>query len=99
MEEFGANKEPMAKEEADDIREVMAAERARGSKRPKDPETKRQERELLEKFRRALNLEDERDFVQAIRELGYGDDPLKLKDLLSIWRASRRVSRPSGQMP
>jgi hypothetical protein len=75
----------------DEIREVMAAEKSRGARRPKDPEIRRQERELLEKFRKALDLEDERDFVQAIRELGLADDPQKVTNALKVWRAWRRV--------
>jgi len=47
-----------------EIRDFMATERARGARRPKDPETKRQERDLLEKFRRALELENERNLFR-----------------------------------
>ena len=74
----------MAKE--DDIREVIAEEASRGRRLPKDPVTRRQEKELLQKFRAALALSTEREFVEAIRELGFADDPEKLRKGLQIWR-------------
>ena len=74
----------------DDIRDVMADEKGRGRRRPKDPETKRQERELLRKFNEALSLENESDFLEAIRELGLTDDEQTLRNVLKIWRESWR---------
>ena len=78
----------MTREE--DIREVVADEQSRGRRRPKDPQSRRQERELLHKFRKALEFETEAEFLEAIRELHFGDDPVKLRNALRIWRAHVR---------
>jgi uncharacterized protein (UPF0335 family) len=72
---------------ADDIDDVMKEEKSRG-KRPVDTKALRRKQELLRKFRDALTLRTERDFVEAIRELGFADDPEKLREALKIWRAS-----------
>lgn len=77
--------------ENDELRELMAEEKARGTRRPKDPEIKRQERELLWRFRKALDLEHESDFIEAIRELGFAENPERLRNALRIWRASKRA--------
>jgi hypothetical protein len=39
-------------------------------------------------FRKALNLRTEREFVAAIGELGFADDPERLREALKIWRSS-----------
>ena len=75
----------------DDIRDVMAEEKGRGRRHPKDALARKQERELLRRFREALSLDDENDFIEAIRELGLGEDAQKLQKALRIWRASRRA--------
>ena len=67
----------------------MADEVSRGRRRPKDPEIRRQERELLRKFRKALEFESEAEFVEAMRELEIAADPEKLRNALRIWRAYR----------
>jgi hypothetical protein len=46
----------------------------------------RQER--LKALQEALKARTEREFVEAIRELGYADDPVKLREALKIWRSS-----------
>jgi hypothetical protein len=38
-----------------------------------------------------INSKTEREFVEAIRELGFGDDPEKLRQALKIWRSSFSV--------
>ena len=79
----------------DDIRDVMADEGSRGRRRPKDPETRRQERELLRKFRKALEFETEKEFLDAIRELGIPFDAERLRSALQFWRAYRRGGQRS----
>jgi len=70
-----------------DIHDVMREEKSRGKRRV-DTEALRQREELLRKFREALKLRTEREFMDAIRELKLADDPEKLRELLKIWRSS-----------
>ena len=70
-----------------DIQDVMKEEKNRGKRRV-DTKALRQREELLRGFREALKLRTEREFVEAIRELGLADDPVKLREALKIWRSS-----------
>ena len=70
-----------------DIQDVMREEKSRG-KRRLDTGALRRRQDLLKKFREALTLRTEREFVDAIREMKLADDPEKLRELLKIWRAS-----------
>jgi hypothetical protein len=70
-----------------DIQDVMREEKSRGKRRV-DTEALRRREDLLKKFREALTLRTEREFVEAIREMKLTDDPEKLRELLKIWRAS-----------
>jgi hypothetical protein len=70
-----------------DIQDVMREEKSRGKRRV-DVEAMRRRQDLLKKFREALTLRTEREFVDAIREMKLADDPEKLRELLKIWRAS-----------
>ena len=70
-----------------DIRDVMREEKSRGKRRV-DMKALRQREELLKGFREALKLKTEREFLEAIRELGLADDPEKLREALKIWRSS-----------
>jgi hypothetical protein len=70
-----------------DIQDVMSEEKSRGKRRV-DTGALRRRQDLLKKFREALNLRTEREFVDAIREMKLADDPEKLRELLKIWRAS-----------
>jgi hypothetical protein len=72
---------------ADDIEDVMREEKSRG-KRPVDTKARRQRQERLMALQEALKARTEREFVEAIRELGYADDPEKLRQALKIWRSS-----------
>jgi hypothetical protein len=57
-----------------DIQDVMREEKSRGKRRV-NMKALRQREELLKGFREALKLRTEREFVEAIRELGFADDP------------------------
>jgi len=70
-----------------DIQDVMKEEKSRGKRRI-DMAALRRREDLLKKFREALTLRTEREFVDAIRALKLADDPEKLRELLKIWRAS-----------
>lgn len=70
-----------------DIQDVMREEKSRGKRRV-DMGSLRRREDLLKKFREALTLRTEREFVDAIREMKLTDDPEKLRELLKIWRAS-----------
>jgi len=70
-----------------EIQNVMREEKSRGKRRI-DTTALQQRQELLKGFREALKLRTEREFVEAIRELGFADDPVKLREALKIWRAS-----------
>ena len=61
-----------------EIQDVMREEMRRGNRRI-DAEALRQRQELLKKFRETLKLSTEREFVDAIRELGFADEPEKLR--------------------
>ena len=79
----------------EDIREVIAAEKGKG--RPARIAAKKLEQDLLRKFRKALDLENEKDFLMAMREIEPSGDPEKLKKALWIWRAHRRALPPSDR--
>ncbi len=64
---------------------MMSEEKRRG-RRPIDIAAKRRHQELLKRFREALELRNEKDFIEAIRELGLADDPARLQKALKIWR-------------
>ena len=70
-----------------EIQNVMREEKSRGKRRI-DTKALQQRQELLHGFREALKLRTEREFVEAIRELGFAGDPVKLREALKIWRAS-----------
>jgi len=70
-----------------DIQDVMKEEKSRGKRRVDMGVLHRRE-DLLKKFREALTLRTEREFVDAIREMKLTDDHEKLCELLKIWRAS-----------
>jgi hypothetical protein len=61
----------------------MKEEKSRGKRRV-DTKALRQGEELLKGFREALKLRTEREFVKAIRELGFADEPEKLRGALQI---------------
>jgi hypothetical protein len=65
----------------------MREEKSRGKRRV-DTKALRQKEQLLRGFREALKLRTEREFLEAIRELGFADDPVKLREALKIWRSS-----------
>ncbi len=69
-----------------DLQDVMREEKSRG-KRRLDIKARRQREELLKGFREALKLRTEREFIDAIRELGFADDEEKLREALRIWRS------------
>ena len=70
-----------------DIQDVMREEKSRGKRRV-DTKALQQRTYLLNRFREALKLRTEHEFVEAIRELGFADDPAKLREALKIWRSS-----------
>ena len=69
-----------------DIHDVMREETGRGKRRV-DTKALRQRQELLRGFREALKLRTEREFIDAIRELGFAGDEEKLREALRIWRS------------
>lgn len=72
---------------APDIQDVMREEKSRG-KRPVDTKARQLRQQRLKALQEALKARTEREFLEAIRELGYGDDPEKLREALKIWRSS-----------
>jgi hypothetical protein len=70
-----------------DIQDVMREEKSRGKRRVDTGERQRRQ-EQLKALQEALKARTEREFVEAIRELGYDDDPEKLREALKIWRSS-----------
>ena len=70
-----------------DIQDVMREEKSRGKRRV-DTKTVHLTQERMKVLREALKSKTEREFVEAIRELGLADDPEKLREALKIWRAS-----------
>lgn len=74
----------------DDVHELRADETSRGKRRPTQPLARRAEKELLRSFRKALLLETENEFLEAMQQIEPDGDPVKLKRALAIWRAFRR---------
>jgi hypothetical protein len=71
-----------------DIQDVVREEKSRG-KRKVDTKALSLKHERLKVLRDALqSSKTEREFVDAIRALGLGDAPEKLREALKIWRAS-----------
>ncbi len=70
-----------------DIQDVMREEKSRGKRRV-DTKAIQLTQARLKLLREALNSETEREFVEAIRELGFADDSEELSEALKIWRAS-----------
>jgi hypothetical protein len=74
-----------------DIQDVMKEEESRGKRRV-DTKAFQLKQKRLKLLRETLiNSQTEREFVEAIRELGYCDDPEKLREALKIWRSSFSV--------
>jgi hypothetical protein len=73
-----------------DIRDAMKEEKSRGRRRV-DTGARQLRQERIKALQEALKARTEREFVEAIRELGYGDDPEKLREALKIWRSSFSV--------
>jgi hypothetical protein len=73
-----------------DIQDVMKEEKSRGKRRV-DTKALQLTQERLKVLGKALKSKTEREFVEAIRELGYADDPEKLREALKIWRSSFSV--------
>ncbi len=76
--------------EDSDIHDVMKEEKSRGKRRI-DIGARQKRQERLKALQEALKARTEREFVEAIRELGYADDPEKLREALKIWRSSFSV--------
>jgi len=70
-----------------DIQDVMREEKSRGKRRV-DTKARQQTQERLKALQEALKARTEREFVEAIRELGIADDPEILREALKIWRSS-----------
>lgn len=70
-----------------DIQDGMREERSRGKRRV-DKQARQLKQKRLKVFHDALNSETEREFVEAIRELGLAPDSEELREALKIWRAS-----------
>jgi hypothetical protein len=69
----------------------MREEKSRGRRRV-DTKALELTQHRLKVLREALtNSKTEREFVEAIRELGYADDSEKLREALKIWRSSFSV--------
>lgn len=73
-----------------DILDVMKEEKSRGRRRV-DTGARQRRQERIKALQEALKARTEREFVEAIRELGYADDPEKLREALKIWRSSFSV--------
>ncbi|MGA7796284.1 MAG: hypothetical protein WCA19_24905 [Candidatus Acidiferrales bacterium] len=73
-----------------DIQDVMREEKSRGKRRV-DTGARQLREERLKALQEALKARTEREFLEAIRELGYADDPEKLRQALKIWRSSFSV--------
>lgn len=73
--------------EKSDLQDVMKEEKSRGKRRV-DTKALQLRQERLKILREALtNSRTEREFLEAIRELGIADDPEKLREALKIWRS------------
>ena len=70
-----------------ELQDVIREEKSRGKRRV-DTEALQVKRERLKVLQEALKARTEREFVEAIRELGCADDPEILREALKIWRAS-----------
>jgi len=77
----------------EEILSVMNEERRRG-RRPRDAAAEKLRREQLNAAKELLHLENEKDFLGAIRALGFGDDPAALAAALKIWREFSSSRKP-----
>ena len=78
---------------ADDIEAVRREEEGRGRKRPGDPAAQRRKRILLQKFREALESNDEEQFKDAIiHVLGQLPGTPEYARSMKAWRDFHRGS-------
>lgn len=62
-------------EKEQDLKDVMSAEKRRGTRRrPLDAEQMRNRKRLVENLLKAKLAKDERAYLEMLRKAGYGDD-------------------------
>jgi hypothetical protein len=73
-----------------DLRDVMATERQRGSRRPTAGRAAREQQQKLIAIRKYLQLPTEDKFVEAMRdEIGLNEEHEEFWDALQAWRDYR----------
>ena len=79
-----------------DIRDVMEAEKRRGSRRkPLDAETLSKLRRFRQELREVLESGDERDLMRIIAELDWKEGSTEIDEILKVFRALRGGVRRS----
>lgn len=73
----------------DDIREVMAEEKSRGSRQPSSPEAKRERAKRIRAVKKLLEQGTEEDVKAAIRAAGIAVGSPEALKILRIWRENR----------
>ena len=77
-------------DDSDDLKDVYAEEKGRGSRRRVDATARKEQRELLNDLRLLLESGDERKFLEAIRALGLKDGSPEFEKAWRVWREYRR---------
>ncbi len=75
-----------------DLRDVVEQESSRGRRRgaPSDPDVRRERARLMRNYERAFRKgATEREFANAIRDLGLKDGTPPFVAALSLWRRTR----------
>jgi hypothetical protein len=73
-----------------ELRQVMAEERGRGSRRPVKAETLQKQRRLRKAAEMLANKEcDKRDYLSGLRELGLQDGSPEFLEFVKAWDAYR----------
>ncbi len=87
------NNEKSADSEDQDLRDIIAEDRTRGRKRPQKAVSLREQRKLRRLFDmiRDANCQ-ERDFLEAIRDLGPKDGSPEFLYYVRLWREYRGKS-------
>lgn len=77
----------------EDLRDVMKEERSRGRRQPQRAAILQDRRKIHRLSEMLANQEcSERDFLQAIRDLGLKDESPQFFQLLKLWREYRGTS-------
>ena len=83
----------MPKDKADDVKQVMAEERSRGTRHPVKSETLEKKRRLQKAAEMLANKEcEKREYLSGLRDLGLSDGSPEFLKFVKVWDGYRGES-------